>query len=131
MFCTGGLKFRVRSISAMLKRLEKLVISMLVFALRVETMPRKLFLVLVAGNAWCEGNSEGTDYASLSESGPTSTFRERTLAKVLGCTKLLGLLLAISVCCLLNCVSEWEVRTKTNIVVVASSVEKYGVRIKI
>ena len=49
VFCTGGSKVRVRLMSAMLKRLEKLMISMLVFALRVEAMPRKLFLVLDAG----------------------------------------------------------------------------------
>ncbi len=41
---TGGLKLIVRVMSVMEKRLEKLMIWMLLFALRVEIIPRKLLM---------------------------------------------------------------------------------------
>lgn len=60
LFGTGGLNESIVLISVIEKRLEKLTIFMLLFAFRIDTTPRKLFIYVnrVEVHGWKRGETD-------------------------------------------------------------------------
>jgi hypothetical protein len=54
LFGTGGFNESIVLISVIEKRLEKLTIFMLLFAFRIDTTPRKLFIYVNSRSSWLE-----------------------------------------------------------------------------